>query len=417
MSKIKSALSISLIATTLGFASGAKAEQLKIALIEALSGPAAQTGRMYAEPMEFAIKEINAGGGYNGDKVVLLTYDNEGTPIGASNKLKSAVADGARIIFQSASSLVAGQLTDDVRKYNLRNPGREILYINTGSEAYELTGEKCQFWFIKLSSNAYMRMNALTAVMKEKNVLGKGVYSINQNYSYGQDGQKAIDQYVTAQGAKVVGTDLIDVLKVQDFSPYVAKIKSSGADTVLTTNWANDLILLLRAAHSAGLKARFGVTALDVPGALSAAGHIALGYYFSTLYTLDAGGQAQDTLAAEYKSATGSYPTYFRPQVVFAVRLLAEALKKSDFGGGPININKIVVSLEDSQVMTPLGKWSIRKADHQGVMPVAVTEISTDVKYTIDGTDMGLKPIAVIEGEKAVVPVDAACKMQRPQGY
>ena len=37
--------------------------------------------------------------------------------------------------------------------------------------------------------------------------------------------------------------------KVKDFAPYVAKIKASGADTVITGNWGNDLALLVKAAQ------------------------------------------------------------------------------------------------------------------------------------------------------------------------
>ena len=51
------------------------------------------------------------------------------------------MADGAQIVMQGSSSAVSGQITEDVRKFNLRNPGKEILYLNTGGEAMELTGE------------------------------------------------------------------------------------------------------------------------------------------------------------------------------------------------------------------------------------------------------------------------------------
>ena len=43
---------------------------------------------------------------------------------------------------------------------------------------------------------------------------------------------------------KIVGDELHPLQKVQDFSPYVAKIKASGADTVITGNWSNDMVLL-----------------------------------------------------------------------------------------------------------------------------------------------------------------------------
>ena len=53
---------------------------------------------------------------------------------------------------------------------------------------------------------------------------------------------------------KIVGDELHPLLKITDFSPYIAKIKASGADTVVTGNWGQDFALLLKAAADAGLK-------------------------------------------------------------------------------------------------------------------------------------------------------------------
>ena len=36
---------------------------------------------------------------------------------------------------------------------------------------------------------------------------------------------------------QIVGDDLHALGKVKDFAPYVAKIKASGADAVITGNW------------------------------------------------------------------------------------------------------------------------------------------------------------------------------------
>ena len=56
---------------------------------------------------------------------------------------------------------------------------------------------------------------------------------------------------------EIVGDDLHPIAQVKDFSPYVAKIKASGADTVITGNWGSDLSLLIKAAKDAGLTANF----------------------------------------------------------------------------------------------------------------------------------------------------------------
>ena len=47
---------------------------------------------------------INAAGGWNGEPIQLLEYDNQGGPAGAADKLKAAAAEGVHIIVQGASS-------------------------------------------------------------------------------------------------------------------------------------------------------------------------------------------------------------------------------------------------------------------------------------------------------------------------
>lgn len=407
------AVSLATISSALAF-SAVNAEPLKIAMIEALSGPAAQTGIAFTEGMRYGVAKLNAGGGFNGEPIQLLEYDNQGGPTDAAEKLKAAIASGARIVSSASSSAVAGQLTEDIRKYNLRNPGKEIIYYNVGSEAYDLTGDKCHFWFFRMSTNPYIRMKALVATMKDNGVLGEKVYSINQNYSYGQDMQRAQAQYVREAGATIVGAVLHDVNKIQDFAPYVAKIKESGAETVLTGNWANDIILLLKAISGAGLKARVGNTSLDTPGVLASAGQAALGSYLVKIYNLEAGGSAGKAFIEDFKLKIGHYPYSEEPTSAFAVALLGEGLKKVNFKGGPIDAKAVVLALEGAQWESPVGMWSVRKDDHQAVLPITISEVSRAATFKVDGTDMGFKLLRVVPPKSAEVPPSGSCKMQRP---
>ena len=68
---------------------------LKIALVETLSGPAAPTGQLFRISLRYSLDIINASGGWNGEPVQLMEYDNQGGPAGAADKVKAAIADGA----------------------------------------------------------------------------------------------------------------------------------------------------------------------------------------------------------------------------------------------------------------------------------------------------------------------------------
>lgn len=395
-------------------ASSLASAQVKIAVVETLSGPNAASGLMYRQSARYAIDRMNADGGWNGQPVQLLEYDNQGGPAGAADKLKAAIADGVHVVVQGASSAVGGQITEDVRKHNLRNPGKEIVYLNVGAEALELTGDKCHFHHFRVAGNAQVRAKALVMAMKQANTLGTRVYAINQNYSWGQDMEKAIVDNAGPGGYEVVEKTLHDVAKIQDFSPYVAKIAAAKADTVMTGNWSNDLLLLMKATKAAGLKARFGTTFLDQPGNIANAGDLAIGHYVAHPFNPEAGGAEGERFVADYKAKMGRAPAATDPQTVFGLMMVADALKRTRAEGNALNVNAFARAMETATIRTPLGEITMRAADHQALLPIVVSTVAKDAKYKADDTDMGFKPVKVFSAAEAAVPAQASCKMQRP---
>lgn len=388
-----------------------QAEPLRVAIIESLSGAQTSTGRPYATATHYVIDKVNAAGGFNGEKIVVTEYDNGGNTAGASAKFKQAVADGVHVVIQGSSSAIAGQISEDIRKYNLRNPGKEVLYLNTGAEALELTGEKCHFHSFRFTTTAPMRVGALVGVMKEEGTLGKRVYSINQNYSWGQDVEAAAKDNAKVGGYEVVEAVLHEVNRIQDFAPYIAKIQAAKPDTVITGNWSNDLLLLMKAAGNAGLKVRFATAFLDQVGNIGNAGEVALGHYVAHPYNIEL---TDGKFAKDYESVTGHLPVYVEPGTVNGLTMFTKALAASGFNGGAIDTNKIALALEGTTLQTEIGTQSIRKDDHQVVMPVVVSRVEKGVKYPVDGTDMGFKPVKVVAAEQVLYPAQASCKMSRP---
>ena len=138
----------------------AQAEPVKIAIIETLSGGQAAIGKMFLTAINYGLIKLNDEKAWP-DGIKVLEYDNQGGPSEAADKVKAAINDGAHIIIQGASSAIGGQITDDVRKHNLRNPGKEIMYFNVGAEAMEFTGSKCHFYHFRWNGNAEIRLRAL----------------------------------------------------------------------------------------------------------------------------------------------------------------------------------------------------------------------------------------------------------------
>ena len=56
-------------------------------------------------------------------------------------------------------------------------------------------------------------------------------------------------------------------MQIKDFSPYITKIKASGAQSLLTGNYGPDLNLLIKAGVDAGLDIRYDTYLAHVIGA------------------------------------------------------------------------------------------------------------------------------------------------------
>ncbi len=231
-------------------------------MIEAFTGPFANAGEAVARNLLFAVERINARGGVKlaggARSLQLETFDSKGQVEEALTMFRRATDARIPFVLQGNSSAVAAALIDAVNKHNERVPAARVLFLNYSAVDPALTNERCSPWHFRFDAHVEMRMAALVEALASDAAVTK-VYLLNQDYSFGQQ-VAANARAMLAQRAKrvsVVGDELHPVGKVRDFAPYVAKIRDSGADTVITGNWGNDLTLLVRAAREAGLAASF----------------------------------------------------------------------------------------------------------------------------------------------------------------
>ncbi len=176
------------------------------------------------------------------------------------------------IILSCAGSSVAAALIDGVAKFNERNPDRRVLYLNCGALAKELTNEQCDFWHFRFDSNTEQRADILVRSVRPEI---KSVYLINPDYLYGQSVRRDTLKYLAKYrpDIKVVGDDFVQLGAVKDFSPYVTKVKASGAQALITGNGGPDLNRLVHAGADAGLGIDYYTYLGFLPGAPAAVGN------------------------------------------------------------------------------------------------------------------------------------------------
>ena len=388
----------------------AAADTLKIGYIDPLSGGAASAGLNAQKHMVFFIDQINAAGGLNGQKLELLSYDNKVNPQESLIMLKKAIDEGARIIMQGNGSAVALALTDAVLKHNERNPGKEVLFFNYAAIDPALTNEKCNFWHFRFDADVDMKMAAFGDVIAKDKDIHK-VYLINQDYSFGKAVAAAAHRILAAKrpDVQIVGDELHPLQKVQDFSPYVAKIKASGADTVITGNWSNDMLLLFKAGKDAGLKVNWFTYYGGGLGSVPAIGKDGVGYlkqvtehHKNVLPTL-----LPEEAAFEKRFTDKSDEMYYwRIRNMF--HMLQAAAKKAK-SNDPVKLAK---ALEGLKMDTPLGPSEMRADNHQYLQPLFVSTLSDKTKYDVEKSGLGFKTDEKISAADTAMPT--TCKMARP---
>jgi len=401
------------IASTLLAVSGAafaqKGETVKVGWVDPLSGLMAPVGQNQIKSFQFIAEYFNKSNPA-GVKFEMVPIDNKLSPQESTNAVKSLIDQGVRYVVQGNGSGAALAIMDAVAKHNERNPGKELVYLNYAAVDPDLTNSKCNYWHFRLDADTSMKMEALTTFMKDQKDIHK-VYLINQNYSHGQQVSRFAKENLARKRSdiQVVGDDLHPLAQVRDFAPYVAKIKASGADTVITGNWGSDLTLLVKASHDAGLNVKFYTYYAGVTGTPTALGPSAAGSVFVVAYADSNMPGEIGKLADQFKAKFND--DYYTLATYHAFALLSNAMAQAK-STDPV---KVAQAMEGLRFKSFNGDVEMRKTDHQLQQPLYVTVWKkADAKhpYSVENTGYNFQTVKYYEPYVSSTPT--SCEMKRP---
>jgi len=393
-------------------APAAQADTIKIAMIETMSGPFAPIGQNQLNTFRMFTEMANQQKWAGNHTIEVTAFDGKGSPQESLNQLKTVIDQGYRYIAQGNGSGVALALVDAVNKHNERNPGKEIVFLNYSAIDPDLTNSKCSFWHFRFDANSDMKMEALTSYMAKDQELKK-VYIIGQNYAHGHQVTRAAKEYLKRKrpDVQIVGDDLHPIATVKDFAPYVAKIKASGADAVITGNWGADLALLVKAAKDAGLTAKFYTYYAGTSGVPTAMGGATAGLVKQVAYWIPnnesfSGKEIVEAFKKKYND------DFYVQDIYSLVQMVAKAAKDTN----SVDPVKLAFAMEGAKVKAINGEVEMRAVDHQLQQPLYIaTWAKVDgkkVKYDQENTGYGWSMDQKIDSYVATQPT--SCQMKRP---
>ena len=337
----------------LAFSNMALAEDIKVAVVGAMSGPVAQYGDQEFTGAEQAVADINAKGGIKGNKLQIVKYDDACDPKQAVAVANKVVNDGIKYVIGhlcSSSTQPASDIYED----------EGILMITPAATAPELTARGYQLILRTTGLDSDQGPTAAKYILEK--VKPQRIAIVHDKQQYGEGLARAVQDGLKKGNANVVFFDGITAGE-KDFSTLVARLKKENIDFVYYGGYHPEMGQIPRQARAAGLKTQFmGPEGVGNASLSNIAGDAAEGMLVTMpkRYDQDPANQGiVDALKADKKDPSGPYVwiTYA------AVQSLATALERTG-SDEPLALVKDLKANGANTVIGPLN-WD-EKGDLKG---------------------------------------------------
>ena len=191
---------------------GRRAETVKVAFIDVLSGPFAQAGEGSLKQLREVVTQLNAKSSGDRSEVRGRAVRRQGLAAGKRVRAEVGKRPGIRYITQGGGSGVAFALVESINKLAEREPEKATVFLNYSAMDPGLTNDSCSFWHFRFYPSSEMKIEALTTYLKGRPDIKK-VYLLNQNYTHGQQVAQGGEGYLARKrpDIQIVGDDFVPI--------------------------------------------------------------------------------------------------------------------------------------------------------------------------------------------------------------
>ena len=348
------------LATSLAVPAAAE-EDIKVGLLLPFSGVYAALGNDIEAGFTVALEQF---GSEVGTGFEIVREDTEVKPPVALGKAKKLILqDKVDVVAGIVSSGVLGAVRDMVH-----GAGVPLIVANAGND--DATGASCSPYITRMSFSNGQVNRPMGQWMYDQGI--RKVYTLAPDYAAGRQMIGGFVETFTAAGGEIAGQEFTPFQKTQDFGPYLAQAKASGADAVYVFYAGGEAISFVKQYDSFGLKADlplYGSGFLTSPLYVNAEGPAAEGVITALHYVPTLDNAANAAFVAAFQAKTGRLQSEFAVQGYDAARALVEAAKT-----GAHDRASLAEALRQVSFDGPRGKLSIDPATNNIVQPVYVYE-------------------------------------------
>lgn len=342
-----------------GMAHSAVAQDIKIGEINSYSLLPSFT-EPYRKGWQLAVEEINAAGGINGKKLVVISKDDGGKPADAQTAANELVSsEGVAMLTGTFLSNIGLAVSDFANQ-------KKVFFLAAEPLTDAVTWAKGNKYTFRLRPSNYMQ--AAMLVEAASKLPAKRWATIAPNYEYGQSAVAVFKKLMSEKRPDIQWVD--EQWPPQgkiDAGPVVQAVAQANPEAILNVTFGPDLVKLVREGNTRGLfKGREVVSFLtgepeylDPLKDETPEGWIVTGYPWYSIKTPE-----HDAFLKAYQAKYNDYPRLGSIVGYQTIKAAAAILAKA----GSTDTDKLIAAAEGISMPSPFGEITFRKIDHQSTL-------------------------------------------------
>jgi branched-chain amino acid transport system substrate-binding protein len=355
-----------ILSLAFAFAESAAGADLKIGFTLSLTGGTDDYGKAARMGAQLALKEYNDKGGYQGQKVEAVIYDDETKPAkGVENVTRLITRDKVFAIVGPVNSGVALAIIDIAQK----NQIPLIDTIATAEQIIERYQNAPRNYIFRVSLNDGIQTSFMIDYIKNRKYQRIGL--MHDSTGWGQSGRDtALRLLKDANLNLAAGPEVFDQ-NDSDMTTQLTKMRDAKVDFIIAYSLAPAAVQIAKSMQKIGLRAPWtGTWALVAPNFLKLGGkELIEGVMAVTSYTPEHSANAKtlhEKVERVFKDQGGDFHPVATAQTYDGVRLLLNALDK--VGPDPQKIRDAVEEIDDfNEPVTKMKAHPFSRLNHESL--------------------------------------------------
>lgn len=349
---------------------GIGSNDIKIGLLNEMTGSNATLGTSSANGAKLAIKEANAKGGVLGKQIQAVIGDNKSEPSESANAMTKLIAQdrvaAVTGVFASSNAIAAASVAE----------GSKVPFLAVGATnpkvtVDEKTGKVKEFTFRVCFIDPFQGTVGANFVLNTLN-LKKAAILVDNSSDYSKGLLSFFKEAFSKGGGSIVVEEAY-LQKDQDFKAILTKVKAANPDVLYVPGYYEEVGKIVKQARELGITAPIvGGDGWDSPKLAEVAGAEALNNtYFTNHYSVEDTSTASQAFVEAYKKEYGQMPDAMAVLGYDAANVLIDAIKRAN-SAEPGKIREALSQTKDYPAVT--GATTLN-ATHDAVKSAVIIEM------------------------------------------